>query len=71
MTTFILICIGLVVVGLLIQVLGKAAGDSGAQALGGMLSGCGKLGCGCVFWLAVAAVGVVILLIFSLGRPPQ
>ena len=44
MTTLIVIFIGLIVVGLLIQVLGKSAGDEGAQALGGLMSGCGQTG---------------------------
>jgi hypothetical protein len=65
MGTLILIFLGLIVVGLVIQVLGKAAGDDGAEALGGAMSGCGQVGCGCIFWIIVIGIGLVILVIFA------
>lgn len=61
MTTLILIFIGLIVVGLLIQVLGKSAGDPGAQALGGLMSGCGQTGCGCMLGVVLIIVALAFL----------
>jgi hypothetical protein len=66
MTTLILIFLGLIVVGLVIQVLGKLAGDEGAEDLGGMLSGCGQMGCGCMIWMVILA-GVLIFLLIAAG----
>ena len=65
MLTLFLILICLIIFGLLIQVLGKSAGDQGAQALGGLMSGCGKTGCGCILLLLLAGVGLLILFIFA------
>ena len=66
MTTLILIFLGLIIVGLLIKVLGKSAGDEGAEALGGLMSGCGQMGCGCMFWIVVIGIGIAALLVFAL-----
>jgi hypothetical protein len=66
MTTLILVFIGLIVVGLVIQVLGRLAGDEGAEGLGGMLSGCGQMGCGCMIWMVILA-GVLIFLLIAAG----
>jgi hypothetical protein len=71
MTTLILIFIGLIVVGLLIQVLGKSAGDEGAQALGGLMSGCGQTGCGCMLILLFAVIGLVFLFFFAATMKPS
>ena len=65
MTTLILIFIGLIVLGLLIQVLGKSAGDEGAQALGGLMSGCGQTGCGCMLLLLFLGIGLLLLFFFA------
>ena len=66
MTTLILVFIGLVVVGLVIQVLGRRAGNDGAEGLGSMMSGCGQMGCGCMIWMVILA-GVAIFLLIAIG----
>jgi hypothetical protein len=71
MTTLILIFLGLIIVGLLIKVLGKSAGDEGAEALGGLLSGCGQMGCGCMFWIVVIGIGIAVLIVFAMMQGSQ
>ena len=53
--------LALIVVGLLIQVLSKAAGDKGSESLGAGVSSFGKAGCGC---LAVIVIFFVLLFPF-------
>lgn len=65
MQTIILVILGFIIIGLIIQALGKAAGDEGAEGLGAGIAGVGKMGCGCMMWLVIIPIVALIILVFS------
>ena len=46
LVTLFFVFVGLIVLGTIVKLLGKLAGEKGAEGLGGLISGCGELGCG-------------------------
>lgn len=69
MLYLILLFLLLIVVGLLMRVLGKAAGDKGSESIGAAISGFGKAGCGCLVIIVVLSVLLVILM--NIVGPPS
>lgn len=63
--------VGLIIVGLLIKFLAKSTGDAGASFLGGLMSGCGTGGCGCMIGVVLLLALVVFLLVAALSSQPS
>lgn len=59
--------LGLIVIGLAFQLLGKAAGDGDSESFGRFLAGCGLKGCGFLAGVVLLGLlGVAVLLYWLL-----
>ncbi len=65
MMAILIFLVALVVVGLIIQSLGKSADNTRAQGLGKSMTSIGKTGISCFIWVIIIAVILVIVLFAS------
>jgi hypothetical protein len=66
LVTLFVVFVGLIILGTIVKLLGKLAGEEGAEGLGGLISGCGEMGCGCMLWLIIIpVVGLLLLLLLA------